>query len=109
MMKTSASILICLSSLLPGLSVASASADLDGAVLYKMKVCDSCHGEDGTHPVTPEYPVIAGQPVPYLLRQMKDIRDGRRTNGLSETMRAAVGAVTDEEFRAIAEWLASRW
>jgi cytochrome c553 len=59
--------------------------------------------------VTQDYPVIAGQPVRYLLRQMKDIRDGRRTNGLSETMRVAVTNVTDEEFEAIAAWLASRW
>jgi cytochrome c553 len=86
-----------------------AAAESDGAFLYRAKGCDTCHGRDGTHPVTPDYPVIAGQPVPYLMRQMQDIRDGRRTNGLSENMRAAVVGVTDEEFRAIAEWLASRW
>jgi cytochrome c len=39
---------------------------------------------------------------------MKDIRDGRRTNGLPETMRAAVADVTDDELEAIAEWLAAR-
>ena len=80
-----------------------------GAELYKEKICHTCHGQDGTHPITQDYPVLAGQPVSYLLRQMKDIRDGRRTNGLSDTMRAAVAGVTDEEFAVIAEWLASRW
>ena len=80
-----------------------------GAELFKERLCHTCHGEDGTHPVTEDYPVIAGQPVNYLVRQMKDIRDGRRTNGLSESMRAVVAAVTDEEFERIAEWLASRW
>lgn len=84
------------------------SAD-QGADLYKERGCPTCHGEDGTHPVTANYPVIAGQPVDYLLRQMKDIRDGRRTNGLSDTMRAAVAQVTDKEFEQIAAWLASRW
>ena len=84
------------------------SAD-QGALLYKEKICHTCHGEDGTHPVTQDYPVVAGQPVKYLVRQMKDIRDGRRTNGLSEAMRAAVANVSDEEFMVIAEWLASRW
>jgi len=79
-----------------------------GADLYKAKICHTCHGEDGTHPVT-EHPVIAGQPVTYLVGQMKDIRDGRRTNGLSASMSAAVSNVTDEEFEIIAEWLASRW
>jgi cytochrome c len=89
-------------------SVGAGAADR-GAELYEEKICNTCHGEDGTHPVTADYPVIAGQPVKYLVRQMKDIRDGRRDNGLSESMRAAVAGVTDEEFRLIAEWLASRW
>ena len=80
-----------------------------GADLYKEKICHTCHGEDGTYPVTEDYPVIAGQPVRYLVRQMKDIRDGTRDNGLSEAMRVTVSNVTDEEFEAIAEWLASRW
>jgi cytochrome c len=80
-----------------------------GADLYKEKVCHTCHGEDGTHPVTEDYPVIAGQPVKYLVQQMQDIRDGRRNNGLSPAMRASVSEVTDEELEVIAEWLASRW
>ena len=89
-------------------SVAGVCAD-QGADLYKKKICHTCHGADGTHPVTQDYPVIAGQPVKYLMQQMRDIRDGRRTNGLSAAMRASVSNVTDEEFEVIAEWLASRW
>jgi cytochrome c553 len=38
---------------------------------------------------------------------MKDIRDGKRTNGLSIAMKAVVATVTDEEFQAIADWLAA--
>jgi cytochrome c553 len=91
------------------LGAAAAFAKDEGAVLYQERICHTCHGEDGTHPVTPDYPVIAGQPVKYLVRQMKDIRDGRRTNGLSATMREAVQGVSDEELEKIAAWLASRW
>jgi cytochrome c len=80
-----------------------------GAELYKEKICYTCHGDDGTHPVTQDYPVLAGQPTRYLVRQMTDIRDGRRNNGLSESMRTAVANVTDEEFEQIAAWLATRW
>ena len=79
------------------------------ADLYKEKICHTCHGEDGTHPITQDYPVVAGQPAKYLMQQMKDIRDGKRTNGLSAAMQASVSNVTDEEFALIAEWLASRW
>jgi len=87
---------------------ASLCAD-PGADLYRTKICHTCHGEDGTHPVTEDFPVIAGQPVRYLVRQMKDIRDGRRRNGLSESMQAAMSTVTDEELELIAVWLSSRW
>ncbi|MFN2160854.1 MAG: c-type cytochrome [Candidatus Promineifilaceae bacterium] len=80
-----------------------------GAELYKKNLCHTCHGEDGAHPITDDYPVIAGQPPKYLVRQMKDIRDGRRNNGLSENMRAVVANVPNEEFELIANWLASRW
>jgi cytochrome c len=95
-----------------GLPLAMCAAGVwagQGADLYKEKICHTCHGEDGTHPVTEEIPVIAGQPAKYLVQQMKDIRDGRRTNGLSASMQAPVSNVTDEELEIIAEWLASRW
>jgi cytochrome c len=42
------------------------------------------------------------------VQQMKDIRDGKRNNGLSVAMKAVVGSVTDEEFQAIADWLSTQ-
>lgn len=80
---------------------------LDGATLFKQKICNTCHGETGAQPIMPLYPKVSGQNAPYLMQQMKDIRDGKRTNGLSVAMKAVVGTVTDEEFQAIADWLAS--
>jgi cytochrome c len=81
----------------------------DGAALYKARTCDSCHGENGGRPVTPDYPSLAGQNAKYLLRQMIDIRDGHRSNGLSATMRPVVVGVPDEELAAIAEWLSRQF
>ena len=85
----------------------TAGSALDGAALYKEKICNTCHGENGAHPIMPLYPKINGQNTPYLVEQMKDIRDGRRTNGLTVAMKAVVSSVTDEEFQAIADWLAA--
>lgn len=87
----------------------AAEGSRDGESLFKELGCVACHGADGSHPVSEDYPVIAGQNAPYLLTQMKDIRDGRRANGLSETMRMAIGEVRDEELIVIAEWLSNRW
>lgn len=94
---------------LPLIAFAASVCAGQGADLYKEKICHTCHGEDGAYPVTQEIPVIAGQPAKYLVQQMKDIRDGRRNNGLSESMRASVATVTDEEMEIISEWLATRW
>jgi cytochrome c len=80
----------------------------DGAALYKTKICHSCHGETPNKPILPVYPKLAGQNAPYLVQQMKDIRDGKRNNGLSVAMKAVVGSVTDEEFQAIADWLSTQ-
>jgi cytochrome c553 len=50
-----------------------------GKDLY-MKECKECHGADGDGNKEKFYPVIAGQHYKYLLRQMTDIRDGKRRN-----------------------------
>lgn len=89
-------------------SICSAGAyALDGAALYQEKICNTCHGETGAEPILTVYPKVSGQNPQYLLQQMKDIRDGARTNGLSVAMKAVIGTVTDEELQAIADWLAT--
>jgi len=50
-----------------------------GKDLYE-KECKECHGANGQGDKEKFYPVIAGQHYKYLLRQMTDIRDGKRRN-----------------------------
>ena len=80
----------------------------DGAMLYKAKACASCHGMDGNTPIMPLYPKLAGQNADYAYNQMKDIASGARNNGQTAAMKAIVAQVSDEEMRAIADWLASQ-
>ncbi len=84
-----------------------ATADDDGKKLYNAKLCMTCHGVEGKAPTIPQYPKIAGQSEVYLLQQMKDIREGKRANGMSAAMKALTTNVKDAEFEAIAKWLAS--
>jgi len=81
--------------------------DPAGKTLYETKQCPICHGGDAKTPTAPFYPKLAGQNELYLLQQMKDIRDGKRSNGMSGTMKALTATVTDEDFEKIAKWLAS--
>ncbi len=76
----------------------------EGEKLYQAKGCATCHGPAGISPA-PIWPNIAGQHKQYLVSQMKDIKSGKRNNGMSVTMQAITAAVSDEEFEKIADWL----
>jgi cytochrome c len=80
---------------------------LDGAALFKEKTCWSCHGKDANTPIMPIYPKLAGQNADYAFNQMKDIKSGARSNGQTAAMKGVMGLVSEEEMRAIADWLSS--
>jgi len=83
------------------------AADLDGAALFKTKTCVACHGKDANTPIMPTYPKLAGQNADYLFNQMKDIKSGARSNGMTAAMKGVMPVVSEEEMRAIANWLAT--
>ena len=89
------------------LGVTSAAVAADGAELYKAKACFSCHGADAKTPIMPLYPKLAGQNAQYALNQMLDIKSGKRANGQSAVMKGIVAGVSDDELKAIAEWLST--
>jgi cytochrome c len=80
-------------------------AKLDGAKLYVERTCVACHGKDAKTPILPEYPKLAGQGAVYAERQMKDIKSGARSNGNTAAMKGVMHLVTDEEMKAIAEYV----
>ena len=80
----------------------------DGAELYKTKTCNACHGNDAKTTIMPNYPKLAGQNADYAYQQMLDIKTGVRNNGQTAAMKGVMHLVTDEELRAIADWLATQ-
>lgn len=89
------------------LTVSGNAFAMDGAALYKTKTCFSCHGQDANTPILPIYPRLAGQNAEYALNQMKDIKSGARANGQTAAMKGVMHLVSDEEMKAIAEWLST--
>ena len=81
--------------------------EVDGRTLYNERACVYCHGPEGKEPVLSEYPKLAGQNEQYLLQQMLDIKSTARKNGYTGMMQPAVVNVSDEEFAAIAAYLAA--
>ncbi|MET0068849.1 MAG: cytochrome c [Candidatus Thiodiazotropha sp.] len=84
------------------------NSDADSASLYLAKACAGCHGVDGRTPATPYYPKVAGQNEAYLYNQLRDLKNGNRNNSQSSIMKGIMTAVSDEEMRAIAAWLAKQ-
>jgi len=56
--------------------VAQAAGDAE-AGQGKVAVCAACHGADGNSPA-PNFPKLAGQGERYLLKQLHDVKSGKR-------------------------------
>jgi len=81
-------------------SVSASAAGNAAAGEAKAVTCSACHGPDGNSMV-PNFPKLAGLGEKYLLKQMKDIRDGRRPVA---TMAGQVDNMTDQDLADIAAY-----
>ncbi|MGB0774785.1 MAG: c-type cytochrome [Akkermansiaceae bacterium] len=88
------------------LEAASGGGSHPGKKAYLAKNCATCHGPDGKTPTATIYPSLADKDAAYLLKQMQDIKSGARTTALTPAMKPFIGMCSDEEMKAIAEWLA---
>ena len=76
-----------------------------GKDLYE-KQCLECHGKNGEGEKAKFYPVIAGQHYEYLLRQMTDIRDGKRRNANPDMVKV-IKPYTNQQLVAISAYQSS--
>ncbi len=66
--------------------------------------CAACHGADGNS-VSPTFPKLAGLGDKYLLKQLKDIRDGARS---VPVMAGQLDGKTDQQLEDIAAYFDSQ-
>jgi cytochrome c553 len=66
--------------------------------------CGACHGPDGNS-VNPQWPSIAGQHAPYIVRQLQAFQNGERTNIL---MSSQAMTLTEQDIRDIAVFFAAQ-
>jgi cytochrome c553 len=71
------------------LGAASAQAQDIEAGRAKAQVCAACHGADGNS-VAPNFPSLAGQTWRYIYVELKDFKEGRRTNPIMSPMAASL-------------------
>lgn len=68
--------------------------------------CAACHGPRGEGNAAAGYPVVGGQWAQYLIDQLEQFRSGDRGNDSNETMRALAEEMSDDDIRAVAEYMA---
>ncbi len=66
--------------------------------------CSFCHGERG-EASNPIYPRLAHQNRDYIIKQLKNFRDGKRK---SDIMNEQAAGITDAEIEALADYFSSR-
>ncbi len=88
--------------LVAGTGVAFAGGD-PVAGKAKATTCIGCHGVDGNSS-NPDWPSLAGQGEGYLVKQIREFKDGTRKDG---TMNAMAAGVKDEDIADIAAFFAN--
>jgi cytochrome c553 len=63
--------------------------------------CGSCHGVDGSKPVAPENPILAGQYEDYIVRALLDYKSGKRVNPV---MKAIADPLKRKDIEDLAAW-----
>lgn len=95
-----------LSMLVGGLAL-SAPVFGDGSVQEgqtKATACVACHGVNGNS-ANPEWPVLAGQNGPYVIKQLKAFKAGDRTNPLMTPM---AQPLSDDDMEDLAAYFAAQ-
>ena len=95
-----------------GVGSANAEKAAAGAKLYAggdkergVAACMACHGPNGAGNGAAKFPSLSGQHAEYVKKQLKDFRDGNRSNDMNKMMRAVAGKMTDAQIEAVAEYI----
>lgn len=79
----------------------------DGIPGERVPACLDCHGPAGPR-TKPEYPLLAGQPAPYLEAQLTLFRENRRGGGQhAHVMQPIAARLTPAQARDVAAYFAS--
>lgn len=73
-----------------------------GAVIHADN-CERCHTENGTQTLD-DSAILAGQPIPYLTRQLRNFKEGKRWQ--PESMGRETGNLDDDQIEALVNFYA---
>jgi cytochrome c553 len=71
----------------------------------KATVCAACHSADGSKPVAPDQPILAGQYQDYLAKALTDYKSGKRNNPI---MKGFATQLSKQDIDDLAAWFSSQ-
>ena len=95
----------CLAILAIGFGLAIAPAQAADDIEAKAQPCAACHGDKGTPTDPKTIPVIWGQEQSYLMKQLRDFRNGERA---SPVMSPIAKGLAEGDLRKIAAYFAAK-
>ncbi len=69
------------------------------------QVCAACHSADGTKPIAPDQPILAGQHADYLVKALRDYKSGARNNAI---MKGFAEQLSRQDMEDVAAWFSSQ-
>lgn len=72
--------------------------------------CVNCHGKNGKGKADniSIFPIIGGQHRDYIIKELKDFREGKRTNDPAGMMSDVAKKLSDQEIEAVANYLSAQ-
>ena len=88
-----------------GFAVTAVSAYAVDEIEAKAQTCAVCHGQNGM-PIDPKtIPIISGQQQSYLMKQLRNYRNGERNNPI---MTPLAKGLAEEDLRKLAAYFAAK-
>ena len=81
-----------------------AKPDLAKGATISATVCGACHTADGSRGI-PTNPILQGQHVDYLVKQLTEFKSGKRDNAIMKPM---ASMLSDDDMRNVAAFYASK-
>jgi len=85
---------------------AAVATNEKGATIFKK--CVGCHGADGKTKALGKSEIIAGQNAEDLVKKLTEYKAGtRNVAGMGTLMKGQVGSLSDEEIKAVADYISN--
>ncbi|HEY7238055.1 MAG TPA: c-type cytochrome [Burkholderiales bacterium] len=88
-----------------GIGLATAPVHAADDIEAKAQVCAACHGNKGTPTDPKTMPIIWGQQESYLMKQLRDFRNGERQSAI---MAPLAKGLAEEDLRPLAAHFAAK-